>query len=379
MNKYFLTCPRGLEEVTSKQISQYIQSNPIVDLGGVKFTGDKEDMYNVNLHSRTGMHLLKEIYSFNINSEKDIYKNIYNFSWDKILNPNKTFIIRTKSKSKVFQNTNFFTLKIKDAIVDNIRSKFGKRPSINKINPDIILSILVKDKQIKIYIDSSGTPLFKRGYRTKIHKAALNESLAAGIILLSNWDKQSPFYDIMCGSGTIPIEAAMIAYNIPAGIFRDEFGFQKWDNYDSILWNKIITNAKKKICLQNEVVIFGSDYFKKNIELGRHSARQMNISQKINFQSLDIQDFKPQESNGIIIINPPYGNRIGEEKIIQKLYKNIGDILKTNCSGLDAYIFTGNLEAAKSIGLRSKKRIILKNGKIDCRLLHYPIASGKFK
>ena len=379
MNKYFLTCPRGLEEVTKKQISKYIKSIPIVDLGGVHFSGDKSDMYKVNLFSRTGMHLLKEIYSFNINSEKDIYKNIYNFSWDKILNPNKTFIIRTKSKSKIFQNTNIFTLKIKDAIVDNIRSKFGKRPSINKTDPDIILSILVKDRKITVYIDSSGIPLFKRGYRSKIHKAALNESLAAGLILLSNWDRESPFYDIMCGSGTIPIEAAMIAYKIPPGIFRDTFGFQKWDNYDKNLWDKILANAKEEVSLNDNVPIYGSDYFQKNIELGRQSSRQINISQKINFQSLDIKDFKPPESNGIIIINPPYGNRIGEEKIIQKLYKNIGDVFKTYCVGFDAYIFTGNLEAIKSIGLRSKKRIILKNGKIDCRLLHYPITSGKFK
>tara|TARA_Y100001970_G_scaffold84325_1_gene106441 strand:- start:7056 stop:8195 length:1140 start_codon:yes stop_codon:yes gene_type:complete len=379
MNKYFLTCPRGLEEITSNQISKYIKSTPIIDLGGVKFQGNKEDMYNVNLNSRTGMHLLKEIYSFNINTEKDIYKNIYNFSWDSILNPNKTFIIRTKSKSKIFQNTNFFTLKIKDAIVDNIRSKFGKRPSINKIDPDIILLILIKDKKITVYIDSSGSPLFKRGYRSKIHKASLNESLAAGLILLSNWDRKSPFYDLMCGSGTIPIEAAMIAYNIPAGIFRNGFGFQKWDNYDKNLWDEILVNAKEGISLNDNIPIYGSDYFQKNIELGRESSRQMNISQKINFQSLDIKDFKPLENNGIIIINPPYGNRIGEEKIIQKLYKNIGDIFKTYCVGFDAYIFTGNLEAIKSIGLRSKKRIILKNGKIDCRLLHYPITVGKFK
>ena len=183
----------------------------------------------------------------------------------------------------------------------------------------------------------------------------------------------------MCGSGTIPIEAAMIAYNIPPGIFRDTFGFQKWDNYDKNLWDKILANAKEEVSLNDNVPIYGSDYFQKNIELGRQSSRQINISQKINFQSFDIKDFKPPESNGIIIINPPYGNRIGEEKIIQKLYKNIGDVFKTYCVGFDAYIFTGNLEAIKSIGLRSKKRIILKNGKIDCRLLHYPITSGEFK
>tara|TARA_Y100000590_G_scaffold417009_1_gene516296 strand:+ start:3624 stop:4763 length:1140 start_codon:yes stop_codon:yes gene_type:complete len=379
MNDYYLTCPRGLEEVTAKQISQYIQSKPIVDLGGVKFKGNKEDMYNVNLHSRTGMHLLQEIYSFNINHEKDIYKKIYSFEWKKILNPNKTFLIKTKLKSQVFKNSNYCTLKIKDAIVDNLRSEFGKRPSINKIDPDIILSVIVKNKQIKIYIDSSGVPLFKRGYRSKIHKASLNESLAAGLILLSNWDRISPFYDIMCGSGTIPIEAAMMAHNIPAGIFRNTFGFQKWDNYDRKLWEKIRMKANYKIDFESEIPIYGSDYFKRNIELAKQNAKAININKKIYFQPLDIKMFIPKDDNGIIIINPPYGNRLGEEKIIYTLYKQIGNIFKNNCVGFNAYIFTGNLEAIKFIGLRSKKRIILKNGRIDCRLLHYPITSGEFK
>jgi len=379
MNKYYLTCPRGLEEVTAKQIAKYIKFKPMSDLGGVQFKGNKEDMYNVNLHSRTGMHLLQEIFSCNVNHEQELYKKIYNFSWKKILNPNKTFLIKTKLKSNFFINTNYVTLKIKDAIVDNIRSEYSTRPSVNKINPDCILHIFIKNKQLKIYVDSSGIPLFKRGYRTKIHKAALNESLASGLILLSNWDRKRPFYDIMCGSGTIPIEAAMISSNIPAGMFRKKFGFQKWSNYDEVLWKKIRMRAKDKINFKNATPIYGSDYFKRNIELAIQSSRAINLNHNIQFKSIDINNFKPKENKGVIILNPPYGNRLGDKKIIYDLYKKIGDVFKTNCIGFDAYIFTGNLEAIKSIGLRSRKRIILKNGKIDCRFLYYPIKSGKFK
>ena len=378
MEDFFLTCPRGLEEVTANQISKYISDDPIIDKGGISFVGDINDMYLTNLHSRTGMHLLKKILSFHCDDINNIYKNLYSHDWSPILDSSKTFIIKTKCKSNFFKNTNFVTLKIKDAIVDKIRKQEGKRPSVSKINPDVILFIIIRDDEVKIYIDSSGEPLFKRGYRDKIHKAALNEALAAGLIYLSNWDRVSPLYDIMCGSGTIPIESSMMAYNIPPGIFRGKFAFQKWDNYDHDLWISLICKAKEKISFDNDVEIFGTDYFKKNIELCLNSSKKIGVD-KINFNQLDIKDFNPKHSSGTVIINPPYGIRVGEEATIKKLYKQLGDLFKTKCAGFDVYMLSGNLEAIKSIGLRSKKRIILKNGTIDCRLLYYPISKGKFQ
>jgi putative N6-adenine-specific DNA methylase len=377
MHEYLLTCPRGLEDITCKQISKHIKNTPTVNIGSVRFKGDKEDMYAVNLHSRTGMHLLKKIFSFSINNSNELYDNIYHFDWEKVIGDNKTFVIKTKSKSSLFNNTSFITLKIKDAIVDKIRKHKGKRPSINKINPDIILFVLLNDNNISI--DSSGEPLYKRGYRTVIHKAALNESLAAGLILLSNWDKKNQFYDIMCGSGTIPLEAAMIAYNIPPGIFRGKFAFQKWNNYNHSLWISMICKAKDQIIINKNIEIYGSDYLNRNIQLGIESSKIIGVGKNIKFSNLDIKDFNPRGNKGTIIINPPYGIRLGDQSIINKLYKQIGDLFKTRCSGYDTYIFTGNLDAIKSIGLRSKKRIILKNGRLDCRLLYYPILPGGFK
>ena len=378
MDEYFLTCPRGLEDITGQQISKYIKEYPTIDKGGVSFNGDIYDMYLANLHSRTGMHLLKKITSFKIDNNKDLYIKIYEYDWDKLIGVDKKFLIRTKIKSTLFNNSNFVTLKIKDAIVDKIRKKNGKRPSIDKINPDIILFVIVRKNEITIYVDSSGDPLYKRGYRTKIHKAALNEALASGLIYLSGWDRKSPLYDIMCGSGTIPIESAMMAYNIPPGLFRGKYAFQKWDNYDLSLWISMICKAKEKININNDIEIFGSDYFKKNIELAIDSSKKIGIK-NINFQKLDIKDFNPSHLSGTIIINPPYGNRIGDEDTIKKLYKQLGDLFKNKCNGFNVYFFTGNLEAIKSIGLRSKKRVILKNGKLDCRLLYYPITSGRFQ
>ncbi len=378
MDKYFLTCPRGLEEVTKKQISSYVNEPIKIDKGGVHFYGNLKDMYTINLHSRTGMRLLKNIFAFDLKKPQNLYRNIYNLDWLKFINVNKTFSIKTKLKSHLFNNASSVSLRIKDAIVDNIRKKKGKRPFINKKNPDVGLYIFIVDKTVKIYLNTTGIPLHKRGYRSKIHKAALNESLASGLILLSDWDKKNNFYDIMCGSGTLPIEASMIANKIAPGLFRSNFAFQKFDNFNKSLWIKLIDNAKNNICFKPNIKIFGSDIIKDNIQLSIDSAKKIGIEDHIKFEVLDMKDISVQDSQGTLIVNPPYGNRIGVNISLSQLYKNIGDIFKKKFIGYDTYIFSGNFEAIKSVGLRSKKRVILKNGTIDSRLLYYPIKSGKF-
>tara|TARA_Y100001980_G_C14536608_1_gene313436 strand:- start:793 stop:1932 length:1140 start_codon:yes stop_codon:yes gene_type:complete len=378
MNKYFLTCPRGLEEVTKTQISSYINEPINVDKGGVHFSGNLKDMYTINLHSRTGMRLLKNIFSFNLQQPQDLYKSIYNLDWVKFIDVSKTFSIKTKLKSNLFNNASSVSLKIKDAIVDNIRKKKGKRPFINKKNPDVGLHIFIINKTVKIYLNTTGIPLHKRGYRSKIHKAALNESIASGIILLSNWNKEDTFYDIMCGSGTLPIEASMIANRIAPGLFRNNFAFQKFDNYNKSLWRKLIDNAKNNIIFNPNINILGSDIIKDNIQLSINSSKKIGIESYIKFKVLNMNDISVVDSKGTLIINPPYGNRVGKNINLNELYKNIGDVFKKKFIGYDTYIFSGNLEAVKSVGLRSKKRIILKNGTLDCRLIYYPISSGKF-
>ena len=378
MENYFLSCPRGLEDVTKKQISNYIDTPIILDKGGVHFNGSLKDMYTINLHSRTGMRVLKNLFSFSINKPKDLYKSIYSLNWEKIIAVQKTFSIRTKLKTNLFMNSSVTTLKIKDAIVDNIRKKCGQRPSIDKRHPDIALFVFINDNTIKIYLDTSGAPLFKRGYRSQIHKAALNESLAAGLILLSNWNKKDAFYDIMCGSGTIPIEAAMIAYKIAPGLYRNNFAFTKFDDFNKSLWNKLIDDAKNNINLNNDIQIFGSDHIKENIELSINSVKTIGIKEYVNFTTSDMKSIEVKDSPGTIILNPPYGNRMGDNNHLHSLYRTLGDIFKNNFSGYHAYIFSGNLDAIKSVGLRSKKRIILKNGTIDCRLVYYPMKIGKY-
>ena len=340
MSTYFLSCPRGLEQVTCDQLSQYINTSINIELGGISFSGGLEEMYLVNLHSRTGMYLFKQLHQFKISRADQLYKIIYQLDWDSLIGTEKTFSIKTKLKSRLFDHSNYVTLKIKDAIVDHIRAKHHKRPSINKIDPDISLMVTLVDQKLSIYLNSTGAPLFKRGYRTQIHKAALNESLAAGIILLSNWDRTSSFYDIMCGFGTIPLEAAMIAYNIAPGLYKKHYAFQKWDDYDSKLWDKVLLEAKEKIAINKNLKIFGSDHIKHNIDISIKSATNLNVVDCITFSKLDINKFEPHSNSGTIIINPPYGNRIGPNDQIKGLYKNLGDVFKNNCSGHDVFIFT---------------------------------------
>ena len=379
MYNCYLTCPRGLEQQAQVDLDKFIPSSTL-DKGGINFNADKATLYNINLHSRIGMHLLVKLFDFNASNEDVLYQEIYNFSWDKIISAKQTFIIKIKGKSEYFPNTHYLTLKIKDAIVDKIKKIKFSRPSINKDNPDIIISVFINKDNITLYRDSSGISLHKRGYRNKIHRAMLNESLAAGLIMLSDWNKLDPFYDLMCGSGTLPIEAALMAHNIAPGLLRDNFAFQKWEDYDSILFKKLKAKAESNIKINSDVKIYGFDIAFQNIAISLSSIKSINLSNVIKFKKQDIINFKPIEKNGIIMINPPYGERLRQSiDELENLYELIGDIFKTKCIGFNTYIFTSNLEAAKFIGLKSKIRIPLKNGKLDCRLLHYPIKEGQYK
>ena len=379
MNKYecYLTCPRGLEEILSQEISEIINKESIVDSGGVKFQGTKEDIYRLNYQSRVGMNLLIKLFDGNAKNIDELYRLIYNYNWDSLIPSDKTFSIRTKINSKVIPNQNFTTLKIKDAIVDKIQKKMGSRPSVDKKSPNFYITIYIKHNKILVFLNSSGKPLFMRGYRTKIHKAAINESLASGILKSTNWLKEKILYDPMCGSGTFLLEAAMQTFNIPAGVVREQYAFFNFSDFDNNLWESIRKEGMDNINYNN-TILQGSDIMEKNIELCIESAKKLDVEKYIKFIRSDFRDISPNENKGTVLINPPYGHRIGEIEKLESLYKEYGDHIKNNFSGFDGYIFTGNLELLKFVGLRTKRKMILKNGKIDCRLAFYPLKSGKY-
>jgi len=377
MHEFYLTCPRGLENVLQKEAHSYLKQSTTIDHGGVYFKGTLEDMYRVNYKTRVGMNLHMKLFDGYISNYNNLYKTIYRFEWDKIIQPNNTFAIRTKINSTIIQKQNFCTMRIKDGIVDKIRKKTNNRPSIDKRNPDFYIFVYIKNKKMKVFLNSSGWPLFMRGYRTKIHKAALNESLASGILMLTDWNKKDALYDPMCGSGTFLIEGAMLAFNIPPRILREYYAFKKWKDFDKTLWNKVVKEENDKI-KYSDVKLYGSDFLSNNIKIANDSINKLKLDQYIDFKISDFKKIVPSENNGIMVTNPPYGYRIGDTEKLQILYKNLGDHLKTNFQGFSGYIFTGNLDLLKYVGLRTKKKIILKNGMIDSRLAYYPLKSGKF-
>ena len=378
MQTCYLTCARGLEKIAQTELEPFVASSHI-DQGGVQFEADLKGIYNINLRSRIGMHALIQQLKFNAKDTDEIYNQIYNFSWTDLIDYKQTFMVKVRGKSNYFKNNQYTTLRIKDAIVDRIKKDRMSRPSINKENPDVIVSVFIIDDCIKVYLDSSGTSLHKRGYRNKIHRAALNESLAAGLILLSDWNHEDPFYDLMCGSGTIPIEAALIAHHIAPGIFRKNFGFQNWNNYDEKLFTKLKKKATSEITIRDNVKIHGSDLAFQNIAMCLSSAKSFDIQKLIEFKKLDIKDFKGTDDKGTVILNPPYGERLQQsDEDLAALYELIGDVFKNQCPNFDAYVFTSNLEMIKRIGLKSEQKNVLKNGRLDCRFIYYPISSGRY-
>mgnify|MGYP001242276083 CR=1 FL=1 len=373
----FITCPRGLEEPLCEEITNLLGSNPIIDAGGVHIKGNRESIYKLNLSTRTSMLVLQEITNFTSSGIEDLYEKVKSYPWHTLISSSDTFSIRTKVNSKIFQRSNILTLKVKDAIVDRIRIERNNRPSIEKEDPSYPIIVNIKDKRVTVYLNTSGSALYIRGYRGRVHRASINPSLAAGLVLLSNWDKKSPFYDPMCGSGTIPIEALMIALSIPPRISRDTYTFKKWKTFSLDSFNKANKELIDRIN-PSTVSINASDNILSNINLVKQSLMRIDSVGKLNLSVMDIGDFKTDTDKGTIIMNPPHGHRMSQIKALEGLYRKIGDRLKNACTGHDAYIFCMNNGLPKSIGLRTKRKFILKNGKLDCRLLYFPMSKGRF-
>ena len=375
-NTLFLTCPRGIEDVCRKELIDLgilnVESKP----GGVAFKGDISDIYKIIYFIRTGMHLLLVLKKFECEKDHQLYNAIYDIEWNYYISAVQTFSISSHLRNSSFRNSLFVTHKAKDAIVDRIRKEVGARPNIDSKNPDIPLTLIIDGNNATLYMNTSGDPLYKRGYRQKIHKASVNEVMAAGILKLMEWNESEPLYDPMCGSGTFIIEAAMMSHKIPAGLYRKKYAFQNYLNYNPELWTKIKEEFDQNISKSKNNTLYGSDKLFDNVELSKENAVFAGVDKFVKFQKSNFKYFKPRNQSGKIIINPPYGERIGGSDNLEKLYEMIGDVFKSNCKDIDAYIFAENNELIKHIGLKSAAKIPLKNGKIDCRLIHYPIYEG---
>ena len=367
----------GFEDLLENELNQLGAQE--VEKGNrvVYFKGDKGFMYKANLSLRTALKILVPIYHCRINSEHDLYQVAYDYPWEQHFTSRETFAIDSVVFGETFTHSLYVSQKVKDAIVDSFRAKTGQRPSVNLKFPDVRINVHIDREQCTISLDSSGASLHHRGYRTATNIAPLNEVLAAGLILLSGWDQRTDFLDPMCGSGTIPIEAAMMSCKIPANINRKEFAFEKWANWDEDLYLTIEESQLNKI--QGLAgAISGFDKAPSAFEKAKDNVRNANLEEFVTIEK-DNFFFSQKEQNAPlhIVTNPPYGERL--EGDINTLYSSFGDTLKQHYTNTQAWMITSNLEAMKHVGLRPSRKIKLFNGKLESRLLHYNIYPGTKK
>jgi putative N6-adenine-specific DNA methylase len=367
---------KGLENILADELTKIGAKDVNVLNRAVSYKGDKALMYKSNLHLRTALNVLKPIYSFKARNEEELYKGISEVDWSEYMDVNDTLAINSMVSSPYFNHSQFVALKSKDAIVDQFKSKFGKRPSIDTENPTLLLNIHLTNDTCQLSLDSSGESLHKRGYRVNSGIAPLNEVLAAGMIQLTGWDGDSNFYDPMCGSGTLPIEAALIAYNIPPGIFRKEFGFEKWNDFDPDLLESIYNDDSNSRDFNFQ--IFGSDISAGAIRIASDNAKNAFLTNKIKLSVSSIESFIPPQEKGTVVFNPPYGERLKKNNI-EEMYQLIGNQLKKYYSGYDVWILSGNMDALDSVGLHPSKKYSLLNGSIECKFQRYTIYSGSLK
>lgn len=367
----------GLENVLADELSQLGAQNIEVMTRAVGFDADKKLMYKANYCLRTAIQVLMHLTSFKAGNEQELYSQVYKINWPEYLDVDKTFAIDAVVSGGRFTHSQFVAFKAKDAIADHFRDRFGKRPSVDTQNPYLRINLHISIDTVNISFNTSGDSLHKRGYREIVDKAPINEVLAAGLIMLSGWKADTHFADSMCGSATIPIEAAMIAMKIPAGYYRKSYGFMNWKDFEPELWQEVIRDADGMMSDFDHEII-GSDRSLKAIEIARQNVRKAHLHKDIRIIRKNMEEFIPPQAPGILIINPPYGERL-EEKDIKALYASIGDSLKQNFTGYKAWIISSDFHALKHIGLKPSKKLTVYNGPLECRFVCYDIFSGSHK
>ena len=366
----------GLEEILAKELTELGASNIEIGNRMVAFTGDKALMYKANFCLRTAIRILKPIKHFKANTADEVYDNIKSIAWENYLDNTKSFAVDAVVFSNEFRHSKFVAYKVKDAIVDYFRDQTGERPSVRINNPDVLLNIHIAEDRCTLSLDSSGESLHRRGYRQEAVEAPLNEVLAAGMILMTGWKGECDLIDPMCGSGTIPIEAALIARNIAPGVFRKEFAFEKWVDFDQDLFDSIYNDDSQEREFNHK--IYGYDNNPKANEIAVRNVKAAGLSKEIELKLQPFQQFEQPKEKSIIITNPPYGERISTDDLLG-LYKMIGERLKHAFAGNDAWILSYRDECFDQIGLKPSVKIELYNGALECQFRKYQLFDGKYK
>ena len=367
---------QGLEEVLAKELVALGANNVQIGRRMVSFTGDKAMMYKANFHLRTAVRILKPFLHFKATNADEVYEAVKAFDWEQYLDTTSTFSVDAVVYSEVFRHSKFVAYRVKDAIADYFNDKYGERPSVRLNNPDLIFHIHIAGEDCTLAFDSSGESLHRRGYRVETGRAPINEVLAAGMIMLTNWHGECDFIDPMCGSGTLPIEAALIARNIAPGVFRQGYAFEKWKDYDSALFKSIYEDDSAEREFKHK--IYGYDVDGRMVACARRNVKSAMMNECIEIECRDIKDFEEHPEPAIMIVNPPYGERLVPEKLLQ-VYKDLGARLKHAFQGNVAWVISNNYDCFDQIGLKASARIPLYNGDLDCEFRKYELFQGKYK
>lgn len=367
----------GLEEILAAELQKLGAKDVEAHNRAVSFKGDKGFMYKANLSLRTALRILKPIKTFEVKNEQSLYDEIQKIAWDEYITFKDTIAIDTVLTTDLFSHSQFISQKAKDAIADQFRTKYDARPSVDLDHPTLRINLHIFGITCTVSLDSSGESLHKRGYRDKTNLAPMNEVLAAGLVLLSGWDKRSHFIDPMCGSGTILIEAALFANNIPPGYFRKEFGFERWKDFDKELWDLIFDSAVSKITDYDQKLL-GGEISKNVAKIAKENVKLAKVDDVVTITPSSFEEFDPPPGRGTVIMNPPYGERMDKDDL-ETLYKSIGDTLKKKYKGYTAWIISSNMEAFKFIGLRPTRKITVFNGPLECKFMRFEMYEGTKK
>jgi len=341
----------------------------------VLFKGDRRVLYAANFHCRTAIRILVRVKKFNVTDEKHLYDEVKRVDWSTHLDKDGTLAIDPVVTNSTFTHSQYVAQLAKDAIVDQFRENTGVRPSVDLNDPDLRLNFHMNRNIATIYLDASGDSLHKRGYRTVTNIAPVNEVLAAGIIQLTGWDRKSPFVDGMCGSGTFVIEAALLARNIAPGMFRKQFGFERWKDFDSALYRQVFDEAERGEIRSVPFEIVGSDKDPNTVQVAMQNVKNAGLEDTVRIECKAFEDTNPPRG-GTLVMNPPYGERIAVQQM-DEFHRMIGTVLKERYAGYKAFILSGSLDFVDRIGLRPHRRIRLFNGPIECRLMEYQVRRRK--
>jgi putative N6-adenine-specific DNA methylase len=378
LEHFFAPCPRGLEHLLAGELKSVGATDVAGVAGGVGFRGDWPCCYRANLESRIATRILWRVAGARYRREEDIYRLAYDVPWHALFDAERTLRVAVTAIRSPLRSLDFITLKVKDAVCDRFRAEHGRRPSIDTKSPDVRLQVFLTSDEATLYLDTSGEPLYKRGFKRAKVEAPLKENLAAGILMLTDWQRDEPLLDPMCGSGTLLIEAAQLALDIAPGLGRD-FGFERLAGFDQARWRRLVQDAQVRRRLAAPLALFGSDLYGDQVKRARENLAAAGLQDVVQLKQANLLELSPPAPAGVLVANPPYGARLGEKEELADFYPRLGDALKQRFAGWRCYFFSADKDLPKRIGLRSSRRVPLYNGALECRLYEYRMVAGTAK